>query len=867
MTKQQINTINNPEMNYEKFKTHTDEIKSILTDISSVDKKDTDSPKNKNILEKLSPAFIDQTKKNADVLGNILASTKDAAWETMYNMHQAMLQIAFDLITHEVIEGDLVERFIAQMTNTRNIAVFVERIQNPNKYLQPADQFTNNESKGAREQYIKEYLSTEIRENFSQVKAMPAFTDQKDIELAKKHIDELISDPDLKLQLHLLIDEKFIEWIAPQLSIYVEETQSKMRKVIQDKDIFYATQTHRKEYNKICDEIARNIPVWIKDVSKEKEIFTEIMDHLTKDLIEAVINWPFSKTLDECESLWAITILKTKDIYKQIIKQIWTIEDETIQNNAQLFLDEAIKSAIFDLNSVMPKIKTHGDMVNFDGVEFPVFKDKTPQKKKSSRKLDPKIEGENVILNFKERHTGKIISPTDEKRLRLDNPLEISREDYKTLQKNIKEVEEKIKKGENVEIPYVMWILTTLNKLWLPILGQNLGKVPTMSDKIKITPDTIQTIKKLLKSCEAQLIRGEGITILEGEAGVGKNVNIDIIGHYTNRPVFTFACSPKTDREDITYLRTLDEKGTKKLNSLVYEAIRTPGAILVLDEINTLDDGVAKQLNALFDYRRSLKMAHVNGPEQAEEGVILLGTMNPTTYAGTKPLPQDVTSRAEIISQEYEPLFEEKEHVLTTNYSEMIKMVANIPYFWKLLPLLHPSEIKEWEKIMLKKSHGHLLSEKEEKQLTLIQENKLPEHKVLEIRNALHTNNEEILQKYPPAVREGMHDIYEILCYANFVRVAYKANKEWWEDQEESYAETTFNISVSPRLLYQMVHRIHDGMPAKEAFLDIYLGQIPNIQERAQIKKFFENKNSKDIEEELKKIANKEHLNDSNNDE
>jgi hypothetical protein len=35
--------------------------------------------------------------------------------------------------------------------------------------------------------------------------------------------------------------------------------------------------------------------------------------------------------------------------------------------------------------------------------------------------------------------------------------------------------------------------------------------------------------------------------------------------------------------------------------------------------------------------------------------------MNPTTYAGTKPLPQDVASRAEIISQDYESLFEIKE--------------------------------------------------------------------------------------------------------------------------------------------------------------------------------------------------------------
>ncbi|MBQ9553807.1 AAA family ATPase [bacterium] len=50
----------------------------------------------------------------------------------------------------------------------------------------------------------------------------------------------------------------------------------------------------------------------------------------------------------------------------------------------------------------------------------------------------------------------------------------------------------------------------------------------------------------------------------------------------------------------------LDENGSKKLNSKIFEAIHTPGAILVLDEINTLDPGIQKRLNGLLDARKSL---------------------------------------------------------------------------------------------------------------------------------------------------------------------------------------------------------------------------------------------------------------------
>ena len=110
---------------------------------------------------------------------------------------------------------------------------------------------------------------------------------------------------------------------------------------------------------------------------------------------------------------------------------------------------------------------------------------------------------------------------------------------------------------------------------------------------------------------------------------MGKNVLVDIFAHYTHRPVFIFPCNKRASKEDLTYQWLIDEQGTYKLNSKVYEAIKTPGAILVFDEINTLPTEVIKLLNGLFDYRRTLTMPYDNEHQKAHDDVLIFGTQNP----------------------------------------------------------------------------------------------------------------------------------------------------------------------------------------------------------------------------------------------
>jgi len=177
--------------------------------------------------------------------------------------------------------------------------------------------------------------------------------------------------------------------------------------------------------------------------------------------------------------------------------------------------------------------------------------------------------------------------------------------------------------------------------------------VPEMHKEWVISEQTERYLAEMARLLGKQLQRQNGILIMVGEAGTGKNVLADIWAHFTNREVFEFSCNKQTEKEDVQFSFEFDpEKGTYRLPSNVIKALQTPGAVLVFDEINTLPPGVSKLLNPLFDHRRKLIM-----PDgtiiRAHPTVTIIGMMNPGNYIGTTPLPQEVRSRARMMSVEY----------------------------------------------------------------------------------------------------------------------------------------------------------------------------------------------------------------------
>lgn len=155
-----------------------------------------------------------------------------------------------------------------------------------------------------------------------------------------------------------------------------------------------------------------------------------------------------------------------------------------------------------------------------------------------------------------------------------------------------------------------------------------------------------------------QLLYKQGYMIVESEAGTGKNFKCDILGHLTNREVFDISCNEHMEKEDLLFSPEINNDGTFRRPSKLVQGLQTPGAIIVLDEVNTLKPGVSKLLNPLLDGRRYINDAQL-GKVHAHPSVLIVGLMNPRYYRGTRELPQEQISRAVITGDEYAQASEE----------------------------------------------------------------------------------------------------------------------------------------------------------------------------------------------------------------
>ncbi len=174
------------------------------------------------------------------------------------------------------------------------------------------------------------------------------------------------------------------------------------------------------------------------------------------------------------------------------------------------------------------------------------------------------------------------------------------------------------------------------------------------------TPWFVRNLERFASLVKEQLMYSEGILILEGDAGVGKNFLVEVFSALTNRPLYIIPCNSKMEKEDITFVYEFDPKrGTKRVYSDLVKALQTPGAVIYFDEINTLPAGMVKLFNPLFDYRRYLTLP-TGEVIKAHRDVVFVGGVNPQNYLGVSELPQDIKSRADIIFIDYPPFEDER---------------------------------------------------------------------------------------------------------------------------------------------------------------------------------------------------------------
>lgn len=318
------------------------------------------------------------------------------------------------------------------------------------------------------------------------------------------------------------------------------------------------------------------------------------------------------------------------------------------------------------------------------------------------------------------------------------------------------------------------------------------------------TPHVVETMEKFTKLTNRQREREQGVVILEGEAGTGKNKLVDHYAHLTQRPIFRFTCSAGKDEQDLKYLLEYDsKKGTYRIKSTVVEALETPGAILEFDEINTLKPEVAKNLNSLFDHDRALFLGEDRKSVKAAEEVILVGLQNPQHYMGVKPLAETIKSRARIMEVSYPPFEKEK-----TSPNEAVQYRADEA----LIIRQYVPELKG-------------LSQQEFQILWDSEINGKADPRATDLITADH--------------KERIEEVKEIVEIANKIRQAYKAYHEGKSDEPIKFV---FSLRESVECGYELddaeitSEEKRKGMTkAKKAVKEVILPKIPLGEERTYL--------------------------------
>lgn len=619
-----------------------------------------------------------------------------------------------------------------------------------------------------------------------------------------------------------------------------------------------------KFFIKLCDDV--------KD-AYSKEIYT---------LCEIYINTVISEDIETMHSKEELESYEKKDNLKQWKSLLNFISDDK-KTYLIWILEDLKKEQLLTLQINLPKIKVRADEVHFWSAVFPRYL----YKPNSLRKSDPEIVDNDVHLNIKDIKTWKIIKASDEKKIRPENPYKMTEEEYKKMIKdyttfhktqkctdlfaeelrlsdalvrseNKKAAEYKelqmllhtIREEIEKDVPYYFRVIRKINAI--PAIFSALKKAPELNAKIVITPSVMDILHKIVHLAEYQLHTQDWFGILEWEAGVGKNVAIDIFAHYTGRPVFNFSCNEKTTKDDMTYLWLIDKNGTYKLNSEVVKAIETEWAILVLDEINSLRPEVAKLLNPLLDMRRRLYSPHNDTSKKAKESVLIFGTMNPNThvYKWNNVLSAEISSRAFFQFIDY-PSFINNDII---NYDEALMTYKNVPYFYKLLSKegFTQSDVDEIKYYIIREHNGNGLREDQKEKITKLKQSYLSDRDFIQARNDII--NKKQSTSYNPEFIKWIESINEILLYAHYYRSKY-IKKMTGIDRNSKVTS-----SVSQRDLNKMLYLLCLWYTPEKAFIEVYTNSIPSLSDRESIKNDLKNLTKDAVLTEVKEYWTKKNL-------
>ncbi len=161
---------------------------------------------------------------------------------------------------------------------------------------------------------------------------------------------------------------------------------------------------------------------------------------------------------------------------------------------------------------------------------------------------------------------------------------------------------------------------------------------------LKEIPSFKDSLSKLSECFLNQTEEEKGISLMLGEAGTGKNEAVKYFSAKTNRPFFWFPCGRGMESVDLVQHYEFDTKiGVKRFLTDIAKGIQTPGAVVMIDEVNALKEEIQAILHGLGDSNRSLNYDGVHIP--VADGVLIVIAGNPAPYGSAGDIGEALLNR------------------------------------------------------------------------------------------------------------------------------------------------------------------------------------------------------------------------------